>query len=215
MASRAMQQRSQARTQVPAAAKIEGPRSAQLKATAALLNGKIAQRAAPDEELIQGAGLDEELLQGAGVDEELLQGAGIDEEELAQAAVQQKPVQRAANRSGLPDDLKGGIEAMSGLSMDHVQVHYNSSQPAQLGAHAYAQGSDIHLAPGQAHHLPHEAWHVVQQAQGRVKATTQLKQGVPVNDDAGLEREADAMGAKAVAQGRSAGLEPARPDGEA
>ena len=27
---------------------------------------------------------------------------------------------------------------------------------------AYAQGSDIHLAPGQEQHLPHEAWHVVQ-----------------------------------------------------
>jgi hypothetical protein len=210
-----MQQRRQVRSQVPAAAKIEGPRSAQLAATAALLNGKVAQRAALDEEILQGAGLDEKLLQGAGLDEELLQGAGIDEEELAQAAIQKNPVQRATNRTGLPENLKGGIEAMSGMSMDHVQVHYNSSQPAQLGAHAYAQGSDIHVAPGQTHHLPHEAWHVVQQAQGRVKPTTQLKQGVPVNDDAGLEREADVMGARAVAQGRSSGLKPARPDGEA
>jgi len=55
--------------------------------------------------------------------------------------------------------------------MDHVQVHRNSSKPAQLNAHAFAQGSDIHLAPGQEQHLPHEAWHVVQQAQGRVKPT--------------------------------------------
>jgi hypothetical protein len=52
--------------------------------------------------------------------------------------------------------------------MDHVQVHYNSAKPAQLNAHAYAQGSDIHLAPGQDRHLPHGAWHLVQQAQGRV-----------------------------------------------
>jgi hypothetical protein len=50
------------------------------------------------------------------------------------------------------------------MSMDHVKVHYNSSQPAQLNALAYAQGSDIHVAPGQEQHLPHEAWHVVQQA---------------------------------------------------
>jgi hypothetical protein len=102
------------------------------------------------------------------------------------------------NRTGLPDGLRSGIEALSGLSMDHVRVHYNSAQPAQLNALAYAQGSDIHLAPGQEQHLPHEAWHVVQQAQGRVRPTRQMKSGVPVNDDAALEREADVMGARAL-----------------
>lgn len=103
------------------------------------------------------------------------------------------------NNTGLPDNLKAGIENLSGMSMDHVKVHYNSAQPAQLNAHAYAQGSDIHVAPGQERHLPHEAWHVVQQAQGRVAATRQMKGGVGVNDDAGLEREADVMGEKALA----------------
>lgn len=102
------------------------------------------------------------------------------------------------NNTGLPDDLKSGIESLSGMSMDNVKVHYNSSQPAQLNAHAYAQGTDIHVAPGQERHLPHEAWHVVQQAQGRVLPTMQMKEGVPVNDDAGLESEADVMGAKAL-----------------
>jgi len=110
----------------------------------------------------------------------------------------QRLAQRAANRTGLPDHVKNGVEALSGMSMDHVRVHYNSPKPAQLNAHAYAQGSDIHVAPGQAHHVPHEAWHVVQQAQGRVRATTQLTGGVALNDDAGLEREADRMGALAV-----------------
>jgi hypothetical protein len=104
------------------------------------------------------------------------------------------------NNTGLPDNLKSGIESLSGMSMDNVKVHYNSSQPAQLNALAYAQGSDIHVAPGQEQHLPHEAWHVVQQAQGRVKPTMQMKDGVPVNDDAGLEREADVMGARAVTE---------------
>jgi hypothetical protein len=82
--------------------------------------------------------------------------------------------------------------------MEYVRVHYNSSQPAQLNALAYAQGSDIHLAQGQDRHLPHEAWHVVQQAQGRVRPTIQMAGGLAVNDDAGLEREADVMGAKAA-----------------
>ena len=108
------------------------------------------------------------------------------------------------NRTGLPDGLKAGVESLSGLSMDHVRVHYNSAQPAQLNALAYAQGSDIHLAPGQEQHLPHEAWHVVQQAQGRVQPTLQMKDGVPVNDDVGLEREADVMGSKALESGHRA-----------
>ncbi|MDQ7084094.1 MAG: DUF4157 domain-containing protein [Sulfurovum sp.] len=82
--------------------------------------------------------------------------------------------------------------------MSDVNVHYNSSKPAQLNAHAYAQGTDIHLGSGQEKHLPHEAWHVVQQKQGRVKATTQMKGMVAINDDVGLEREADVMGAKAL-----------------
>ncbi|MCG7755868.1 MAG: DUF4157 domain-containing protein, partial [Nitrosomonas sp.] len=102
------------------------------------------------------------------------------------------------NNTGLPDNLKSGIENLSGLSMDSVRVHYNSSQPAQLNALAYAQGTDIHVAPGQEQHLPHEAWHVVQQAQGRVQPTMQMKEGVPINDDKGLEHEADVMGAKAL-----------------
>jgi hypothetical protein len=78
-----------------------------------------------------------------------------------------------------------------------VKVHYNSDEPAKLQAHAYAQGPDIHLARGQEKHLPHEAWHVVQQKQGRVRATRQLK-GTAVNDNAALEKEADHMGSKAL-----------------
>ena len=106
--------------------------------------------------------------------------------------------QSQPNNTGLPDNLKAGIENLSGMSMDHVKVHYNSGEPAQLNAHAYAQGSDIHVAPGQERHLPHEAWHVVQQAQGRVAPTRQMKGSVEINDDVGLEREADVMGAKAL-----------------
>ncbi|MBV7534724.1 DUF4157 domain-containing protein [Duganella sp. sic0402] len=112
------------------------------------------------------------------------------EEETAQLAA--KP-----NNTGLPDQLKSGIESLSGQNMDHVRVHYNSTKPAQLQAHAYAQGSEIHLAPGQEQHLPHEAWHVVQQRQGRVKATAQAKD-IAINDDAQLEKEADVMGEQAL-----------------
>ncbi|PTQ78762.1 uncharacterized protein DUF4157 [Nitrosomonas oligotropha] len=128
----------------------------------------------------------------------------IEEEELQKKAATDSPAQlkeqssTKPNNTGLPDNLKSGIESLSGMSMDSVRVHYNSSQPAQLNALAYAQGTDIHVAPGQEQHLPHEAWHVVQQAQGRVQPTMQMKEGVPINDDRGLEHEADVMGAKAL-----------------
>ena len=139
-------------------------------------------------------------------EEEPLQGKfetiqKVEEEEPLQGkfeTVQKVEVPNNSNQNGLPGNLKSGIEQLSGYSMDDVKVHYNSSQPAQLQAHAYAQGKDIHIAPGQEKHLPHEAWHVAQQKQGRVKPTLQMKTGVPVNDDAGLENEADVMGAKAV-----------------
>src|SRR3972149_4709273 len=35
------------------------------------------------------------------------------------------------NRTGLPDALKTGIESLSGLALDDVRVHYNSSKPAK------------------------------------------------------------------------------------
>jgi hypothetical protein len=49
----------------------------------------------------------------------------------------------------------------------------NASNPL-LSSIAYSQGSDIHVAPGQERQLAHEAWHVVQQQQGRVQPTAQV-----------------------------------------
>lgn len=111
------------------------------------------------------------------------------------ATIQAKEAE-TANKTGLPDSLKTAIENLSGYSMDDVKVHYNSDKPARLQAHAYAQGTDIHIAPGEEKHLPHEAWHVIQQKQGRVKPTMQAK-GKAINEDHVLEREADRMGQKA------------------
>ncbi len=110
-------------------------------------------------------------------------------------------LQEKKNNTGLPDNVKSGVEKLSGQSMDDVKVHYNSKKPAQLNAHAYAQGNNIHIASGQKKHVAHEAWHVAQQKQGRVKANTSSN-GTPVNDSPKLEREADSMGAKAKSVGR-------------
>ncbi len=149
-------------------------------------------QAKPKEEKLQ-AKPKEEKIQGKAKDE-LRQRRTAD----AASSAGANPEAATGSASGLPPQLKSGVESLSGMSMDHVQVHYNSAKPAQLNALAYAQGSDIHVGPGQEQHLPHEAWHVVQQAQGRVQATKQLKDGVAINDDKGLEHEADVKGREAM-----------------
>ena len=140
-----------------------------------LLQGKFA--------VVQRAGMeDEKLLQG-----KMIGGGGA-----AAGAQTTSP-----NLTGMPDGLKAGVESLSGTDLSDVRVHANSAEPARLNALAYAQGADIHVGPGQEQHLPHEAWHVVQQRQGRVTPTFQL-QGIGVNDDRGLEAEADRMGTRAI-----------------
>lgn len=127
------------------------------------------------------------------------------------------------NRTGIPDQLKTGIEKLSGCSMDQVRVHYDSAKPAQLNALAFTQGNEVHLAPGHKKLLAHELTHVVQQKQGRVQPVNALKgigstekivqvsmagkkdaqftrynekEKVTIVNDAKLEREADRMAAK-------------------
>ncbi len=151
------------------------PQSAQLRALQAMTNKTVLQRVDDDEDDVPRQA-------------KLTNTRPV--QLLSQPVIQ-------PNNTGLPNQLKAGIESLSGMSMDHVKVSYNSAKPAQLNAHAYAQGSEIHIAPGQEQHLPHEAWHVVQQAQGRVQPTMQMKVGAPVNGDVGLETEADMMGALA------------------
>jgi|WetSurMetagenome_2_1015567.scaffolds.fasta_scaffold00231_6 hypothetical protein len=126
---------------------------------------------------------------------------------------EQKQNSPLPNRTGMPDRLKAGIESLSGIDMSDVRVHANSDKPAQLNALAFTQGKQIHLGPGQEKHLPHEVWHVVQQKQGRVRVTRQMK-GVGVNDEARLEVEADTMGMRGFEIDRVSALTPATYSGE-
>ncbi len=107
----------------------------------------------------------------------------------------QNTTQGPENNTGIPDELKASVEALSGYSMDEITVHYNSEKPAQVNALAYAEGSNIFIGPGQEEHLPHELAHIVQQKEGSVKPTN-TENGMAVNNDASLEKEADNMGAK-------------------
>jgi hypothetical protein len=171
------------------------------------MKADVVQRAAPEEELqmkkdvVQREADDEEKLQ---MKADVVQREADDEEKLQMKkdVVQREEAPAATssttNNTGMPDSMKSSMENMSGMDLSDVKVHKNSEKPKSMGALAYAQGTDIHVAPGQEQHLGHEAWHVVQQKQGRVKPTLQLKGGVPVNDDSALEQEADIMGARAA-----------------
>lgn len=111
----------------------------------------------------------------------------------------QKTVGAASGRTGIPGAVQARFEAVSGLSFEDVRVHYNSSRPAQLGAHAYTRGNQVYIGPGQERHLEHELGHVIQQKLGIVKADGYIN-GLPVNRDPRLERAAD-MGASRPVQG--------------
>lgn len=180
----------------------------------------VQRQGLEDEDLLQGKSIDEciqcqtpevddgRLVQGKFTpiqrqdlleDEEILQGKF----ETIQRQVPEEmgstiaPMIQKANKTGLPDNLKAGIENLSGYSMDNVKVHYNSAKPAPLQALAYTQGQEIHVGPGQERHLAHESWHVVQQMQGRVQPTGEVA-GIVLNDSRALESEADSMGQKSL-----------------
>lgn len=122
--------------------------------------------------------------------------SNIDNSENVQSIYQlQKKVD---NSNSLPEGLKEGVEQLSGEDMSDVKVNYNSNKPKQFDAHAYANGSEIEIAPGQEKHLPHEAWHVVQQKQNKVKPIEKTNYGKLINDEQILEDESDKMGSKAL-----------------
>ena len=108
--------------------------------------------------------------------------------------------------TGMSEGVLGKMENSFGTNFSDVNIHTNSIQAKEIGALAYTQGSDVHFAPGQYNPetqsgqelLGHELTHVVQQREGRVEPTTEVN-GMAVNDNHGLESEADAMGAKAAA----------------
>jgi hypothetical protein len=120
------------------------------------------------------------------------------------------PAPVSGGGKSMPAAVQAKMERAFGADLSGVRIH-EGSQATAVGALAYTQGTDIHFAPGQydpgsqrgQELLGHELAHVVQQSRGGVSATMQVE-GVGVNADAGLEREADEMGARA-ARGELAG----------
>lgn len=106
----------------------------------------------------------------------------------------------------LPIQLQANLEQAFGHDFSDVQIHQNSKEAVAMNAHAFTKGNDIHFAPGtfnpysnQGQQLiGHEFTHVAQQRNGVVSATRTLGKGLEVNDNRGLEYEADSFGQKAV-----------------
>ena len=102
--------------------------------------------------------------------------------------------------SPLPADTKEKMQGLFGADFSSVRVHTNSALPP-AGAEAHTVGNDIFIKSGKydphtsdgRRLLGHELTHVVQQAKGQVKVKPGGN-GLNINDDPALEREADMMG---------------------
>lgn len=107
----------------------------------------------------------------------------------------------------MPEAVQAKMESAFGQDFSDVSIHTNSQASKSAGALAHTQGSEVHFAPGQFNPesqsgqelLGHELTHVVQQRQGRVQPTGSTPDGMPLNDNKGLESEADQMGKAAAA----------------
>lgn len=95
------------------------------------------------------------------------------------------------------------METALSAEFSGVRVLPDSAQTVALGARAFTRDEEIDMAPGEwapytrrgQELLGHELAHVLQQRSGRAPAPVQFK-GTGVDQDSGLEAEADAAGAR-------------------
>jgi hypothetical protein len=129
---------------------------------------------------------------------------------LVQARGGKEAIQVDATRLGLvngggvplPAPLLAKMEAAFGADFSAVRVHVGS-QAARIGAVAFTTGEQLYFALGRYQPesiqgqqlIGHELAHVIQQRQGRVRATGP---GVAVVQDRALEAEADRLGMRAA-----------------
>jgi Domain of unknown function (DUF4157) len=107
---------------------------------------------------------------------------------------------QAENRTGLPDQILQRMENAFGHDFSEVRTQ-ETAEPEKFEAQAFARGNELHFRPGafDPHSqtglsmIGHELAHVVQQRQGRARGA-----GSVVLEDAGLESEAEELGARAA-----------------
>lgn len=131
-------------------------------------------------------------------EETALQTKLRDEDEVAR-----KVLRPSGSGKAMPDAVRQKMEGSFGQDLSGVRIH-EGPEARSIGAIAYTRGADIHFAPGAyspssgsgQRLLGHELAHVVQQREGRVAAPAGAR--IPINDDPGLEREADRLAARAA-----------------
>ncbi|QHI34913.1 hypothetical protein IMCC3317_02580 [Kordia antarctica] len=116
------------------------------------------------------------------------------------------PKSSGKSNKSLPSKLQSNMESSLGHDFSNVGIHTNSEKAVQMNARAFTQGEQVHFAPGEFNPsstsgknlIGHEFTHVAQQRAGVVKPTKVLQKGVAINDNKGLESEADNFGQKAA-----------------
>ena len=123
----------------------------------------------------------------------------------------------------LPGSTQSRMESLFGTDFSDVRVHEGQEAPAK-GAQAYAQGSDLHFAPGKLqpdtqkgdYLLAHELTHVVQQRAGGGATQAKAEPGSATKlGDRELEAEADRVASMVVANQSVAGQISGRAGGDA
>jgi hypothetical protein len=113
------------------------------------------------------------------------------------------PGTTAGSGERLPIQTQHRMERLFGRDLSTLRV-FQDDRAAAVGANAFAQGTELHFAPGQYQPgtgtgdrlIGHEIAHVAQQQQGRVATPTGAS---AVVDHPGLEAEADQLGDRAAA----------------
>jgi len=126
--------------------------------------------------------------------------SGMLQAKFGSGSVQEAPVQRMTP-TGLPSNVLGAAQSFVNHDFAGLRVHANSPSASDIGAYAFTQGKDIHVAPGMFNTksktglglLGHELSHFVQQSKGLVYANSSIG-GLPLNDQARFENEADSHG---------------------
>lgn len=108
----------------------------------------------------------------------------------------------AGSATKLTGNVLDKVNGAVGMDLKDVRVHASSEKAVDAGALAFAQGNEIHFAPGQYNPdtkkgqelIAHEAAHIKQQAEGRVQADGEVA-GMSLNSQDKHEKEADAVAA--------------------
>ena len=96
----------------------------------------------------------------------------------------------------LPNKLLFAAKSLTGLSLENVDVIYDSPKTEQYQSDGFVKNNEIHLAKGNKGLIGHETWHMIQRIQNRVRTGEKTNPHFTINKNKNLENEAHIMGDK-------------------